>query len=222
EGQGDPLDHLSLDDEPDPVLRREDAVGDREGRADRMLDRIVRLRADERVAAGVDDQDDVSRSLALVFVREEALESRGRLPVDPPHLVARDVFADAPEVGPRADPAGGDLPEPRSGPPRLERRAAQVLHRRRDDEGGTQVYDGILRAEGERIEGPRPDRPEDEISFDRRPDRVRKAEGPPSSRDTTAWCVPRTTTNSRGRTSAISTRSREAPSFRTRSSTSTS
>src|SRR5207253_4077748 len=159
-------------------LRCEVAVGDREGRAVRMLDRIVRLRADERFAAGVDDQDDVSRSLAFVFVREEVLEPRGSLPVDPPHLVPRDVFADAPEVGPRADPAGGDLPEPRPGPPRLERRAAQVLHRGRDDEGGPQVYDGILRAEGERIEGPRPDRPEDEIALDRRADRVRKAEGP--------------------------------------------
>src|SRR5207247_625233 len=89
-----------------------------------------------------------------------------------------DVFADAPEVSPRADPAGGDLPEPRSGPPRLERRTAQVLHRGRDDEGGPQVHDGILRAEGERIEGARPDRPEDEISLDRRPDRVREAERP--------------------------------------------
>src|SRR5205823_11268998 len=46
---------------------------------------------------------------------EELLEARGSLPVDPPHLVARDVFADAPEVGPRADPPGGDLPEPRPG-----------------------------------------------------------------------------------------------------------
>src|SRR5438046_10655392 len=100
EGQGDPVDHLSLDDEPDPVLRREDAVGDREGRADRMLDRIVRLRADERVAAGVDDQDDVSRSLALVFVRAKALGSRGRLPGDPPHPAPPHVPARAPETGP--------------------------------------------------------------------------------------------------------------------------
>src|SRR5205807_4757741 len=137
---------------------------DREGRADRMLDRIVRLRADERFAAGVDDQDDVSRSLALVFVREEILEARGSLPVNPPHLVPRDVFADAPEVGPRADPAGGDLPEPRSGPPRLEGRAPEVLQRGRDDEGGPQVHDGILRADGERLEGARPDRPGDESS----------------------------------------------------------
>src|SRR5204862_6747927 len=60
EGQGDPVDHLSLDDEPDPVLRREDAVGDREGRADRMLDRTDRLRADARVAAGGADQGGVS------------------------------------------------------------------------------------------------------------------------------------------------------------------
>src|SRR5437667_37822 len=45
---------------------------------------------------------------------------------------------------------------------------------------------------------------------------------PSFSRDTTAWFVPRRTTNSRGRTSAISTRSRDGPSFRTTSSTSTS
>src|SRR5207249_316600 len=100
--------------------------------------------------------------------------ARRSLPVDPPHLVPRDVLADAPEVGPCADSAGGDLPEPRPGPPRLEGRASQVLHRGRDDEGGPQVHDGILRAEGERIEGPRPDRPEDEISFDRRGDRAER------------------------------------------------
>src|SRR5207302_991749 len=40
--------------------------------------------------------------------------------------------------------------------------------------------------------------------------------------DTDAWFVPRITANSRGRTSAISTRSRDGPSFRTTSSTSTS
>src|SRR6059036_3218842 len=45
---------------------------------------------------------------------------------------------------------------------------------------------------------------------------------PPRSRDTTAWFVPWTTSNSRGRTSTISTRSKVGPSFRTTSSTSTS
>src|SRR3989475_1245805 len=45
---------------------------------------------------------------------------------------------------------------------------------------------------------------------------------PAFSKDTTAWFVPRITASSRGRMSAISTRSRDDPSFRMRSSTSTS
>src|SRR2546428_6177477 len=45
---------------------------------------------------------------------------------------------------------------------------------------------------------------------------------PPRSRDTTAWFVPWRTSNSRGRTSTISTRSKVGPSFRTTSFTSTS
>src|SRR3989440_404177 len=52
--------------------------------------------------------------------------------------------------------------------------------------------------------------------------RYARRRGPALSRDTTAWFVPRRTANSRGRTSAISTRSRGGPSFRTTSSTSTS
>src|SRR2546430_11557364 len=45
---------------------------------------------------------------------------------------------------------------------------------------------------------------------------------PPRSRDTTAWFVPWTISNSRGRTSTISTRSNVGPSLRTTSCTSTS
>src|SRR2546422_884859 len=45
---------------------------------------------------------------------------------------------------------------------------------------------------------------------------------PPRSRDTTAWFVPLTISNSRGRTSTISTRSNVGPSFRTTNFTSTS
>src|SRR6266581_3439627 len=45
-----------------------------------------------------------------------------------------------------------------------------------------------------------------------------KGTSPPFSNDTTAWFVPRTTANSRGRTSTISTRSRAGPPLRTTSS----
>src|SRR2546426_8093375 len=45
---------------------------------------------------------------------------------------------------------------------------------------------------------------------------------PPRSRDTTAWFVPWMISNSRGRTSTISTRSNVGPSFRTTNFTSTS
>ena len=134
EGERDPVDHLAVHDQADPVLRREDAVRDPEGRPDRVFDRIVRLRAHGRLAPRVDHDDHVPRALPLVLVREESLEARRRLPIDAAHFVPRDVLPDAPELGARTDPTGSDLPEPRAGPPRLERGAAQVLHRGGDDE----------------------------------------------------------------------------------------
>src|SRR5206468_1631024 len=63
-----------------------------------------------------------------------AVEPSGRLPVDPAHLVPRGVLAEAPKVRPLSQLSGRNLSEPGAGAPRLELRAPEVFHRRRDDE----------------------------------------------------------------------------------------
>src|SRR5206468_4275427 len=118
-----PIEDLPLHDEPDPVLRGEDVLRDPERRADAVLDRIIGLRADERFAARVDDDDDVAGPLPLVLVRIEAVEPSGRLPVDPANLIARGVLSDAPKVRPLSQLSGRNLSEPGAGAPRLELRA---------------------------------------------------------------------------------------------------
>src|SRR5207249_5794876 len=139
-----------------------------------VLDRVVRLRADERFAAGVDDDHDVPGPLPFVLVREETVEPSGRLPVDPAHLVARRVLPNAPEVRPGADLPRGDLPVPRTRAARLELGPPEVFHRRRDDETGLDRKGRILRPEGERIEGSGAHRSDPEIAFHRRTGSVRE------------------------------------------------
>src|SRR5439155_18461365 len=109
---------VPLDEEADAVLRREHVVRDPECGPHAMFDRVLRLRANERLAPRVDDDHDVARPFPLVLVREEPVQAGGGFPVDAAHLVTGDVLADAPEIRPGADLAGGDLPEPRAGAPR--------------------------------------------------------------------------------------------------------
>src|SRR5438552_11070554 len=130
-----------------------------------MFDRVLRLRADERLAPRVDDDHDVARPFPLVLVREEPVEAGGGFPVDAAYLVTGDVLADAPEIRPGADLAGGDLPEPRSGAPPAEPRAAEVLHRRGGDEARVEADDRVFGAECERIEGPHADGADSDIAF---------------------------------------------------------
>ena len=171
---GHPIEDFALHDQADPVLRCEDMFRNAERRPHAMLDRVVGLRADERFAAGVDDDHDVPGPLPFVFVREETVEPSGRLPVDPAHLVARRVLPNAPEVRAGADLPRGDLPIPRTRAARLELGPPEVFHRRRDDETGLDRKGRILRPEGERIQGPRAHRSDPEIAFHRRPRGVRE------------------------------------------------
>src|SRR2546426_432326 len=67
---GHPIEDLPLDDEADAILRREDVLRDPERGPDAVLDRVVRLRADERLAARVDDDDDVAGPLPFILVRK--------------------------------------------------------------------------------------------------------------------------------------------------------
>src|SRR5207249_3100976 len=123
-------------------------------------------------AACVDHDHDVAGPLPLVLVRIEAVEPSGRLPVDPANLIARGILADAPKVRPFSQQSGRNLSEPGAGAPRLELRAPEVFHRRRDDETRVRRENGILGAEGERIEGPHAHGPDAKIAFDGRPHRV--------------------------------------------------
>src|SRR5439155_16907616 len=150
----DPVEDVPLYDQADAVLRREHVVRDPERGPHAMFDRVLRLRADERLAPRVDDDDDVAGAFPLVLVREEPVEAGGGFPVDAAYLVTGDVLADAPEIRPGADLAGHDLTKPRAGAPRAEPRAAEVLHRRGDDEARVEADDRVFGAERQWIEGP--------------------------------------------------------------------
>src|SRR5438132_9201573 len=139
-----------------------------------MFARVLRLRADERLPPRVDHDHDVPGAFSLVLVREEPVEAGGRFPIDPPDLVAGHVLPDAPEIRARADLAGRDLTEPRTGAPRAEPRPPEVFHRRGDDEARLEPDDRVLRPEGERIEGPHADGADPEIALHGRPQCVRQ------------------------------------------------
>src|SRR3989449_1555620 len=118
ERRGHPIEDLPLHDEPDPVLRGEDVLRDPERRTDPVLNRIVSLRADERFAPRVDNDDDVAGPLPLVLVRIEAGAPSGRLPVDPANLVPPRGFPGGPEVRPPSPLSGRNPSEPVAGAPR--------------------------------------------------------------------------------------------------------
>src|SRR5207245_4535961 len=84
------------------------------------------------------------------------------------------VLPDTPEIRARADLAGRDLTEPRTGAPRAEPRAPEVFHRGGDDQARVEPDDRVFRPEGERIEGPHADGADPEIAFHGRPQRVSK------------------------------------------------
>src|SRR3989442_828565 len=104
-----------------PVVAPRDATRSRAGT-------VTRSRR-HRHAPRVDDDHDVAGAFSLVLVREEPVEAGGRFPVNPPDLVAGHVLPHAPEIRARADLAGRDLTEPRTGAPRAEPRAPEVFHR---------------------------------------------------------------------------------------------
>src|SRR2546428_12683105 len=95
-------------------------VRDPERGAHPVFDRVLRFRSDERLAPRVDHDHHVAGAFSLVLIGEEPVKASGRFPVNPTDLVAGDVLPDTPEVGARADLAGGDLTEPGTGAPRAE------------------------------------------------------------------------------------------------------
>src|SRR2546428_3353250 len=108
----DPVEDVPLYDQADAVLRGEHVVRDPERGPHAMLNRVLRLRADERLAPRVDDDHDVARPFPLVLVREEPVEAGGGLSVYVAYLVPGAGPAAAPQIPSPARRPARDRPRP--------------------------------------------------------------------------------------------------------------
>src|SRR2546428_7425662 len=108
----DPVEDVPLYDQADAVLRGEHVVRDPERGPHAMLNRVLRLRADERLAPRVDDDHDVARPFPLVLVREEPVEAGRGISFGWGSLFTFVSHSAAPQNQPSADPPGAALPEP--------------------------------------------------------------------------------------------------------------
>src|SRR5438093_10524267 len=120
----------------------------------------------------MEDDDGVAAPLSFHLVRDQAVEPRRGLPVDPAGLVPRNVLPQSPELRTEADPAGGNLPHPPASASRSHPRLTQVLQRWRYQNRGPHSRDDILVLQPRGPRAPRHNRTEDVHAFEAARNRV--------------------------------------------------